>query len=109
MITAVTANGKTASCTVTVKAPAVAFDAGVYKSYAISYGESIGLTHYVGLGSGSWNAWVNLYPSLSDDTMKKNIRDSCHSLKELDGAVYFEVFLEKVKDNEYRLYMTYSR
>lgn len=107
-ITAKTVNGKTASCTVKVNAPVVKFDVETYKQYAITYGESIGLIHYVGLGSNSWNAWTNLYPALSDETMKKNIRGSLHNLKELDGATHFEVFLEKVKDNDYRLYLYYS-
>ena len=90
--------------------PKPTFNAQTYYDYALSYGKSIGLKYYpdMNLDENAWNAPVNLYSALTDDTMKKNVRSSCDFIKR-EGFEYFGLYLEKQPDGtSYRLYVMYG-
>lgn len=107
IITAKTNNGKTATCKVTVNAPAASFDVNVYVNYAKSYGIGKGLIYDTSIGTGNWNAPVNLYASLGDSQMKSNIQSSINRIA-YDGAERFYLYAEKQSNDSYKLYVYYG-
>ena len=89
------------------ESPAPAFDSQPYVDYAISYGKSIGLKYETAIGTGNWNSPLNLYASLTDESMKKGIRSSCDRLVR-EGFEYFWVSAVKQKDQSYQLFVYYG-
>jgi hypothetical protein len=87
--------------------PTPVFDPQPYVDYAISYGTSIGLQYEAAIGTGNWNSPLNLYASLTDESMKKGIRSSCNILI-TEGFEYFYPYAEKQSDGSYRLYIYFG-
>jgi hypothetical protein len=87
--------------------PAPAFDPQLYVDYAISYGKSIGLQYEPEIGTGNWNSPLNLYASLTDESMKSGIRSSCDRLTR-EGFEYFWVSAVKQGDQSYQLFVYYG-
>jgi hypothetical protein len=103
----VKAGGKEQRCTVIVQKMLVQMDVQPYVDYAISYGTSIGLIYDETLSGGSWNAWINLYSTLSDAHMKQSIEGGLQILVD-EGHRYFKVHAEPQPNKSYHLFLYYG-
>ena len=97
-ITATSYNGLTASYTMRVFDPNAPFDPYVYLNYAISYGESIGLTHTPTAGGDNPRASLGydqpqrLNRGITDEQMKSSIRSRLNGHLE-EGITSFRVYV----------------
>jgi len=82
-------------------------DIQIYLDYAYECADKMGLVVDENLLGLSWNAWINLYTSLSDVQMKTNIKDGLQILKD-EGRTYFKLHTEFMPDKSYRLYILYG-
>ena len=101
------AGDKEARCTIVVKEVEKSFSPDSYVTYAKSHATKIGLVYDEALLGLSSNAWINLYSSLSDAQMKKDIEDGLQILKN-ENRTYYKLYLEKISEKSYRLYIYYG-
>jgi len=103
----VKAGDKEQRCTVIVKKASNVINPEIYLEHAKSHAAKLGLIYDESLTDGSWNPWINLYGSLSEETMKKNIESALQTLID-ENRKYYKLYLEKQTENDYRLFVFYG-
>lgn len=125
-ITVKTANGKTASCTVTVNAPQLKsiydyeFDIEAIRKELIALGESAGLKHITTDGgrlrtpdNSSWAVPVTASKSFQGANLERTLKDYVRSTPTLveayggDPVEFFTIYVKDLGDGSYTIYFLY--
>ena len=83
------------------------FDPDVYVRYAISYGQSIGLTYHAEVHE-CWDNPIDAGVEVSDEYLKAAIRSRLDRYKNVEGMEYFNVWAEPGKNSKYRILIAYA-
>lgn len=100
-----TAGGKSASCTVTVKAPVQTINISYWESFAKTEGLNAGLKW----DSTATACWDNPIGIIANDAVnERNIKDAIKFYARQSDIEYFCIWSEKRSDGNYNLYIGYA-